>query len=129
MRGQRGYSLIELIVATGVVAIVCTVLVLGFSTTMSLAYVNDSTDIASLEAHNVAVSLRAAMAYDRGAVAAVGAVSPQTYTIAQPNVSIVTTQAGTVLNLQVMASPASVTVAVPLAQEVPFPQSTVLGSY
>lgn len=128
MNAQRGYSLLELIVATGVVVLVCATLILGFSSTARLAHANDATDVAALEAHNLAVSLRAAMAYDRGAVAAVGAAGAQSYAVTQPNATIVTTPSGTVLNLQVTAPFSTVTVAVPVAQEVPFPYSTTFGS-
>jgi prepilin-type N-terminal cleavage/methylation domain-containing protein len=129
MSYQRGYSLLELVIATGIVAIICITLVLGFSSTVSLAHAGDAGDVAALEAHNLAVSVRAAIAYDRGAVAAVGSTAGQTYTLAQPAVSVTSSQAGTVLNLQVTAAPSRATVAVPLAQEVPFPNAFVLVNH
>jgi type II secretory pathway pseudopilin PulG len=129
MNHQRGYSLLELVVATGLVAIVCVALVLGFASTIELAHAGDATDVASLEAHNLAVSVRAAIAYDRGAVAAAGAAAPQSYTIAQPAVQISAAAAGTALTLNVTAGRSSATVAVPLAQEVPFPNAVVLVNH
>jgi prepilin-type N-terminal cleavage/methylation domain-containing protein len=129
MSDQRGYSLLELVIATGIVAIICITLVLGFSSTVSLAHAGDANDVAALEAHNLAVSVRAAIAYDRGAVAAVGSTAGQTYTLAQPAVSVTSSQAGTVLNLQVIAAPSRAMVAVPLAQEVPFPSAFVLVNH
>jgi len=128
MNAQRGYSLIELVIAIAIVGLVCATLIVGFTRTLELEHASDAADTAALEAHNLAVSLRAAMAYDRGAVAAVESAGAQSYSITGPSATVTSATAGTVLNLTVTAAPSSVSVAVPLAQEVPMPYSTVLGA-
>ena len=126
MQRQRGFSLVEATVLLGIVAASVTVAVLSFSYAIHSAQTATARDQAQLDAYNVATSLRAAMRYDRGAVAAIGAAPASAWTLGSASYAATPTNGNLTVNANDPDATASAAIVIPIAQEVPAPNTKVL---
>jgi type II secretory pathway pseudopilin PulG len=120
---ERGFTLIEATIVLGTVALIAGIAAVAFGFALHAARAQQTRDAATLDAYNVATSLRAAMRYDRGAVAAIGAAPAASWTLGTETIAAVPGNGS--LTLTVTQGSEAAALVLPLYQEVPAPQSTV----
>jgi type II secretory pathway pseudopilin PulG len=125
MTRQRGFSLIETMVLIGIVATVTSVAVVAFGYAIHSARTAVDHDEAQLDAYNAAVSLRAAMRYDRGAVAAIGAASATAWTNNGESFTATPASGSLTVSVTTSATGVSAAIVIPIVQEIPAPQSVI----